>query len=83
MSAVDEDTHGTLTVDLNGACPCGMRPVPIEVDGVLHRAFSAAWRRAHRDQHLARFPNLDRVSRINLDDRLREAEAREAAEAMS
>lgn len=42
--------------------------------------FSAAWYRAWRDAHLAKYPNSDRRTRLNLDSFVQEAEAREKEE---
>lgn len=42
--------------------------------------YSAAWHRARRAAHLAKYPNSDRATRLNLDSFVQEAEARESAE---
>lgn len=42
--------------------------------------FSAAWHRARRAAHLAKYPNSDRATRLNLDSFVQEAEAREKEE---
>jgi hypothetical protein len=40
--------------------------------------FSAEWYRQWRTAHLAMYPNVDQVTRDNLDDMVAAAEAREA-----
>ena len=51
-------------------CPCGMNRKPAE--GLLH-LFTLEWHVAHRERHLAAFPNLDIGSRVNLDEFVRRA----------
>lgn len=38
-------------------------------------AYSAEWHRGHRDHHLAMFPEVDQITRDNLDQALARAEA--------
>jgi hypothetical protein len=49
-------------------CPCGFVAAPgIKPD-------SSRWHREHRDAHLARYPNVDNLTRENLDDLVARAE---------
>ena len=57
---------------MSGGCPCGFDGFSVWPVG------SPAWHRAHRAAHLAAFPDLDDVSRLNLDLFVEWAEAREA-----
>jgi hypothetical protein len=42
------------------ACPCGFL-------GLEHGRSSSAWYVAHRERHLAAFPEVDGITRANLD----------------
>ena len=56
------------------SCPCGFSPSPVEM-----RTFSADWHRAHRDAHLAVFPDVDQGTRDNLELLITLAQQKERA----
>lgn len=53
-------------------CPC-------DFTGWEHEAWSPDWHRAHRDHHLATFPDVDQGTRDNLDSFVEFAQARAEA----
>lgn len=54
-------------------CPCGFEAPP-NVDPA-----SAEWHRAHRDAHIAKWPNVDPATRAALDQMVTFAERKQFA----